>query len=413
MHIWLISFLLFSMLIGRRTLSYFQLGPFYWIELISLIVLFVVIMRIFILQFNVRFSGMRNVGSIAVFLYLILSAVLLAIYGFNEGKELILVFYVSYYFLFLFIFNNSNYKSLHNFKRFWVFVFPLIPLIIPPGKILIIALFGEIAMPGGTFVYPVTFMISLLLVKNIFLRYFLSSVSMIFIFLSFERGSFVNLFIIIFVLSLVFIFNDERKKLREFYQGLVLMFIGGLFALSVVFPLFDFSDFRYSLDLSSFIEFIQSIFVSESAYGGTRNHRIEMWMGVLDKSFNNGVLSILFGNGFEGTVSDTDFRAIHNEYISIYYRTGLIGLILYVFFLMSVMLQFIRLMKYDQKVSIILLIVLVGFLSDALTGTIITSPFLSVVVYAMLAYGTAWSYALDRHRHARSKINTLYTKSQI
>ena len=162
--------------------------------------------------------------------------------------------------------------------------------------------------------------------------------------------------------------------------------------------LLDFSDYRYSLDLSSFIEFIQSIFVSESAYGGTRNHRIEMWMGVLDKSFNNGVLSILFGNGFEGTVSDTDFRAIHNDYISIYYRTGLVGLMLYVFFLASMMLQSVRLMKYDQEVSIILLIVLTGFLSDAFTGTIITSPFLSVVVYAMLAYGSAWKYALRRHR---------------
>jgi hypothetical protein len=397
MHIWLISFLIFSMLIGRKTLAYFQFGPFYWIELISFMALFFTILRLFILrQSSIPVSVITSKVTIAVFLYIALSVVLVVIFGFDEAKELILSFYIVYYLLFLFIFNVSSFKSLYSFRRFWIFIIPLIPLLIPVGKLLILALFGEVKMPGGTFIYPATFVISLLLVKNTILKYFLSLVSMVFIFLSFERASFVNLFFIFFVLSSVFIYNNQRNLLSRLWQSVFFMSILSLIMLVFIFPLFDSSGFRYSLNLGNFFEFIQSIFVTQSDYSGTRGHRIDMWLTVINKTFDSGPLSILFGHGFEGAVSDTSFRAIHNEYISIYYRTGLVGLALYVFFLMSIMLQSIRLMKYDQEVSIILLVILTSFSSDALTGTIITSPFLSIVAYTMFAYLSVWSYKLKK-----------------
>lgn len=399
MQVSLVLFLILSLLLGRKTVSYISIGPIYWIEFLLLTALFFAVFRLLACPRCTPPVGITiQSATILAFLYFIYSVAIVLIYGFDQPKELILSLYILHYLLTLFIFHASSINSLFTFKKLLLLILPLTPLLIFLFKPFFIMLFGELKAPGGTFIYPVAFLMSLIFVKNVYLRLLLSLVSAAFIFLSFERASILNMLVMITVLSFSLLYKKEYSLLKIFWKRLALMAVMALIALTAIFPLFDFSGFRYSINLSSFFDFIMSSFLDEGAFTGTRNHRLEMWSDVIHKISNGSTSTFLFGHGFYDTVADTAFRAIHNDFISIFYRVGFVGFTLYISFLMFVFRQSIRLMEYDMEVSVMALIVLLAFSSDALTGTIITSPFLSVIVYIIFAYQSVLLYRYQQSK---------------
>jgi hypothetical protein len=197
------------------------------------------------------------------------------------------------------------------------------------------------------------------------------------------------------------LFLVEKKYFFNKFFNLLKIFLLSLFILLLVSPfvfkiLNNFNDLRFDISFQNLYLFINSIFSSSAAdelgVAGTRSHRLDMWVEVIKISSNN--LIFIFGDGFQQDVGDKigiQFRAVHNGFITIFYQNGIIGLGIFLYFLF-ILLKFIsnvfNKFKSNEKIvkltrtSIIIFAAMIG---DALTGTILDSPFTSWLFYTQMA----------------------------
>ena len=164
-------------------------------------------------------------------------------------------------------------------------------------------------------------------------RYLSIVISTFCVFFSSKRVAFL-IWIIIIMSFLFIIFDFKKRSLRN-------KFFISIFCIIFLFISIFFMDTYMSLKygISVFGRLVQLV----SDGGSGRSELLELFF---DELKNNTFLQILFGHNMVSTVTFTDGIGVHNDFIEIFYRCGLFGLIL--------MLGIIKkVIKYILKIKII------------------------------------------------------------
>ena len=123
-----------------------------------------------------------------------------------------------------------------------------------------------------------------------------------------------------------------------------------------------------------------------------------MWMAIINSSLSDPFV-LFFGNGFSGEVGDSigvSFRAPHNGFITIFFRMGLFGVLYYLAFGISVigiLGKFASLSSKSKDAAFVGkfgVLNLGAFLGDALTGTIVDSPYTYFLFISSVAASLAF-----------------------
>lgn len=389
--IWILLF------IGRKTFSYINIFGIYVIEF-SIFFSFLLFLFIFLNKpiYNLNRVSLTTKLSLIFCCIFIAYNILIAIFSNSINFKGLIPGVYPFVFLLVFIFAiNAPLKLLVKLHTIIFYFYLLSWLISFFVSYVLTPLIGTIEAPGWTYVYGVSLGLSFFLaIKN---KYFiiLFCLNFIFAILLFERASFFN-----FLFSLAasgLLLNNYFPKFFIFKSVYYLIF----FFLALVFfsPLiinyfFDTSLFRFELDYKNILNFFYSIFSSNADVSGdlsgTRNHRLEMWTDLIEIMFSN-FKSLFFGIGYDGEVLDllgVDFRAPHNGFITIFVRGGLIGLLIYLLFLTFTFFRLKSKIVFSsifENYFFLGGLVFFAFIGDALTGTILDSPFTIFLVYFHLA----------------------------
>jgi hypothetical protein len=251
--------------------------------------------------------------------------------------------------------------------------------------------------PGWTYIFGASLSAILILIENKLTSILLFLVTLIIAIITFQRGVF-----LCFLLSFPFLIYIEKKVFLIKLFSISKTFLFSLLLLLLISPiafkiLNTFNDLRFDISFHNLYLFINSIFSSSAAdelgVAGTRSHRLDMWAEVLKLSYEN--LIFIFGDGFQQDVGDKigiQFRAVHNGFVTIFFQDGIIGLILFLYFLF-LLYKFYKNYFYINKENpnLILLIrmgiiIFAAMIGDALTGTILDSPFTSWLFYTQSAF---------------------------
>ncbi len=385
-----VSCLWFMVLVWRKPFSYVEILGVYVIDFFVL-VLAASMFFLMLLQGHTRviaFRGWKNLLQVFSLAGFTLVGVASLISSTNlNAKALIPLVYTLYFPFFLILFLNIPPRIRIRILNFQIACYLILPLLYYGLRLGIMRDFTN-SLPaiddaGWTFTYGLSLAVALFLSPNVYLRVALSLMALLAAVVVFQRGVF-----LCFILASVFYFFSGNAKAK--FVSLInysLVGVAGFFvvlmvadaAFSIAFP--D-REVRYSLDPATMFRFISSIFYVSGDLGGdavgTRSHRFEMWLGVVDHVISDA-RRLIFGSGFSGEVGDVigiSFRVPHNGFVTILFRMGVLGLICYVIFLISIFLKCLKQRcGLAEKASVFCLLNLGAFLGDVLTGTIIDSPF--------------------------------------
>lgn len=366
------SIFIIYFLVFRKTGAYVRLGPLYAVEL------FMLTSFIFFSRYNIKKSDYALISAIAI--YLFFNTLSLIAFGPPlELKDLCIGFYPLYVITgYLFSRNTKNPQKIETIIIIAFSLTPIIHLLISP----VFLLFGEeIELPGNTFVYPLSIVFCLLAIRRS-----TSSSSRIFFLLLMITNSYLILILdqraalLALVILVLLYFYLEKISIPR--TGDLVLFLTSCTFVTVIGFTFNenlntlLANTRFG-SIDQIFNYFLSIFGSTDIGIGTREHRLEMWTDTINKLLKSPE-SFLFGLGFSTEISDTSFRNVHNGYISIMYRSGLFGLLSFLILCLVIAKRL-----YSKK-STVALIILICMLLDALTGTILDSPFLSVLTYFIL-----------------------------
>jgi len=385
----LLLLLWIGLFLYRKSFSYISIGPIYIIEFIIIITTFLFLfLRIsFLKEKAFLFIGLRRfIGLILTITLLCLFLILRIFFTPSVTSiSLIPILYCFYFLLFLFVFDLASLSFLKNILEIQYIFFAL-----PPIAYIIITLTSSVVgipeLPGQTFILGVSLAIPLTWNNRLFSIIGIL-ISGIFTLLLMERAVFLNAGLGILILVII---NSDRsfvERVFRYFRRLLLAIILVISFGPLLFNIF-FQDQFTRFDLSSYnlVQFLLSIFDSSISLGdtsGTRSHRLEMWRDIIRSVFDSPGTAI-FGYGFEGNVLDilgVKFRAPHNGFVTILYRMGLIGLVLYISFLNGIFKHVKTSVNYlPSKYKSLVAIIFGSFLGDTLTGTMIDSPFTYTIV---------------------------------
>jgi O-antigen ligase len=358
-------------LIFRKTGAYFHVGPLYILELF---------MGLSLLFFSSICLKKRDVYVfLMITAFIAINLLSIVVNGLpTDIKNITVGFYPIYIYL-GYVFAAKNSLSIVKVEWILLFLFALTPLLHDiVGNILL--MFGHrLELAGNTLVYPLSVLFAfILLVRSVYIPV---ALLLILLFLY----NVVNLLVLdqraallgMLIISTLYIF---KARGIDAIKAHILPVILGVFAFSVVILMIFSSEINDMLSqtryggLDRLPDYFLSI-VGQSEIGtGTRSHRLEMWDEALYQVKKN-IKSILIGVGYAHEITEATFRSIHNGYVTIIFRSGLIGLLFFLVFCAQILL---RLHKDNQLIA---LIIFVMMMLDATTGTVLDSPFLSGPIY--------------------------------
>lgn len=372
-------------LYGRKTFSYLSiLGVF----ILDFAVLVCASLTIVSILFNRHLSRSRlaelsRSGALALFFstFCLLRA---AVAGSPLPVALVPAVYPVYFAVFLLVLCRVSTANLERVSRALVVAIATSFLIWPVNTLVFGS--GEIETPGQTYVIGVALAVSLVAFRAAATAILLFLFNLAVAVFTFQRGVFLCFMLAVGAMSFVAmragIFGEFSRRL-----GLMLAF---LFAFVLILPLvlalYPVSgDLRFEVNPENIFLFISSIWSGDAAEllgaSGTRSHRIEMWIGIL-QIVASDINSILFGFGFQGNPADAigvSFRAPHNGLVTVVYQSGVVGVILFLLFLYGIASETWRGARSERPrldMERLVLAAIVGaFIGDLLTGTIIDSPF--------------------------------------
>ena len=208
-------------------------------------------------------------------------------------------------------------------------------------------------------------------------------------------------------ITLIFIFLRTFNK-EEFFKTFK-SFIFLIFTMLIVEILFQNNnfnvihrlDFIYNHFLSSFpgFETDDEFFLTTS---GTAQWRYYYFKMVLTDILSSPTI-FLFGKGFGVALTDFNVQGInvrdpHNMYLSVFARTGLIGLLIFLVFHIKILLIFIENLKIQnienssqqKKIILLLFIFYIYYLFPAgLTSAVLSSTFISSIIYLFIGINIA------------------------
>lgn len=386
-----------SLFLWRKTFSYVNIGGLYVIELSVLAAMAAFAVYVFSrseLAFAIPRDGVLRM-SLFFATALVLYSMVRAVFSDSiSAKGLIPGVYPLYLVIVTVLAANASSATLARAAHFFVLCFLLAPTVgYLNGFLVDLGLVGSIESPGWTYVYGVTLALSLILIRKPLLSTTLFGIYFLFTLFLFQRGAFVD-----FALAwlAVFVAARWRDRIRlskaALIRGVLVGAIGILLA-PFAFELITGGQYgRFLVTPWNVIQFFLSIFGSSvDLVGviGTRQHRLEMWTEITKLVFSS-FPTALFGFGFGGEVGDAlgvSFRAPHNGFITILYRGGVIGLLLFVWLLISLFVMFARKLRavpsdhQQWRHAAVGLIILGSLVGDSLAGTILDSPFTSMMFY--------------------------------
>jgi hypothetical protein len=385
--------------IWRKSFSYLNIGGLYIIEflvIISLLSLFFAFLINKKLTLPPKNSILhRLINSVILF---VTYSILNSIFHLNVNlKSLLPGVYPIYFVIVVIISFNVDINKLEFLTKLmfkFIFFSAFISFLVSPfGNYFL----PETDNPGWTYIFGASLSAILILIENKLTSILLFLVTLIIAIITFQRGVF-----LCFLLSFPFLIYIEKKVFLIKLFSISKTFLFSLLLLLLISPiafkiLNTFNDLRFDISFHNLYLFINSIFSSSAAdelgVAGTRSHRLDMWAEVLKLSYEN--LIFIFGDGFQQDVGDKigiQFRAVHNGFVTIFFQDGIIGLILFLYFLF-LLYKFYKNYFYINKENpnLILLIrmgiiIFAAMIGDALTGTILDSPFTSWLFYTQSAF---------------------------
>lgn len=400
--LYIASFTATALVFLRKTFSYYSVGGIYAIEflMIAAFAAYVLILMLRDGRTGLSLNTARISGLFTILAFCSYSFIRAAFSRSLDLQNLIPGIYPAYIVVVLLFALRSDRSTVVRLIRYFAYLVALSPLVPYAVRYALEPALGPIQSPGWTYLYAVSAAVSVFYFDRIIVRLLLFVLSVIGAFVVFERATFVNIALVFFVMWRILLKNPStrRSTIRIVRYSLVL-FLVALLAFPLVYRVF-FSGYsaRFDVTLENLVGFFTSIFKSDvhlsgaaagAGVSGTRNHRLIMWGEALSRIFSNPFY-ILFGVGYHDTVAQSvSFRNVHNGYITIFYRNGLVGLGLFSAFVLRIISRFKGLIRDsadadERKSSILGLIMLGGILADALTGTIIDSPFTSFIAYAVI-----------------------------
>lgn len=236
------------------------------------------------------------------------------------------------------------------------------------------SLLGSITIAGVA--YPLCVVISYFFVKEIYLRFFLIFIFILFTLLSTQKAGLINLFILAFFYSLYFIFII-LKKFSKFKKKFLYFFLisFSLFFITFLTPLL--LNFFENPKLSA-ISFFTDLY-------------IRLFISFVKLLNYHGFLTLIFGVGYEGYGSALGIEGgqAHNSLWDLVLSGGLIyGLIASIIILSSISNIFKNLLnKVDIKMNIFFLIIIFMFVLNLLsTSLAFFHPFTSFPFWITVMY---------------------------
>jgi hypothetical protein len=390
----------------RKTFSYLNVGGIYVIELTGMLGLWLFALVVLLrprLSFSVPSDARIQRALLFAGIFVVYNVARAALSPEINSKGLIPGIYPAYFAIALIIATNASEGVVRFVSRALVVTFFLTPAVMYLNSYVITPIFGAIEDPGATYIYGVTMMLALVLVKNHVASFLLFGIYFAFSVMMFERGTFVNAA----VAGVVLLVASNRRQRRTLTRRLVFTGAIGVAVMLIATPivlglLFDLEKGRFVLTSGNLIKFFLSITGGggELGLGGTRQHRLEMWAEIVRMVFS-GPASMLFGFGYKGEVGDAlgiSFRAPHNGFLTILFRGGIIGLGLFLTFLYQVFMMLRRAIRTHgaseeaRRAATVGLVVLGSLIGDSLTGTILDSPFTSWLFYMQAAVVCVLAY---------------------
>lgn len=236
------------------------------------------------------------------------------------------------------------------------------------------SLLGSITIAGVA--YPLCVVISYFFVKEIYLRFFLIFIFILFTLLSTQKAGLINLFILAFFYSLYFIFIILKKFFKYKKKFLYFFIISfSLFFITFLTPLL--LNFFENPKLSA-ISFFTDLY-------------IRLFISFVKLLNYHGFLTLIFGVGYEGYGSALGIEGgqAHNSLWDLVLSGGLIyGLIASIIILSSISNIFKNLLnKEDIKMNIFFLIIIFMFVLNLLsTSLAFFHPFTSFPFWITVMY---------------------------
>lgn len=387
------------LLVGRKSFSYAEIGGVYAIELLSFaaVGLFACALIVLNPRFRLRLPHSRVLKRASYFalLYVAYNVLRFLLSNNADPKNAVVGVYPIYFVMVYLISLNSNQSSLRSNVNFLTFMIAISPILAVIYSVALADVLGALKTPGGTFTVAASVLAGVFWVQSFFLATAVSFISLVLGFLTYERAVFLNIAFAVIVSLVLVRRGSEVLFVRQRFYIFSLFFVLTIIAL----PWLDFlqgEKVRFQFTYTNIFEFFYSIFSSDvqsvGGLAGTRSHRLEMWSAAMDV-WSSSFFSVFFGVGYFGDVADTAFRNVHNGYVTILYRGGLVSLFLFLFFLFYIFRFFLTEAISGGRSSLFGLALTVAFSTDILTGTIIDSPFTSYIFYAYIAVLAAY---LDR-----------------
>jgi len=164
-----------------------------------------------------------------------------------------------------------------------------------------------------------------------------------------------------------------------------------------------FSD--YSSEFKSMYNFKEVVSLS----GNNAKWRIILWKDIIQKSMKKPILGYGFGMLYNNETlknmgweygADVGFLDPHNSYLSILYRTGIVGLLIFLLFIVSFFIKMIKFLRSCQDLAIsaymisvlstIIFILVISFFMVVLEG-----PFLGIFLWVFIGLALSLTNIYD------------------
>ena len=387
---WLLSFsILFicSLLLFRKNIAYFEIGPLYYIEAIVLLLVF------FLFLIIKRFKVNNALIDLCIIqLIFIIYSFVIFVFSPGDPKGYIPYFYGLYfifflqffYWIFKFIKEKNQSNTFESLLKNSFYLLLLSPILL--NKF-------EIIAPGNTLLYSISFFYIILFEKNTFKQIILISFYILAFFLSLERAILVNTFIPLFLMIIPLSRLKGKQVSRLFFFNILLIFfiLSNIKMINEFLVDFNIFEQRFELTAENLLSFVQTIWDSNVQMDsggaiGSKNHRIEMWIEIINDT-SSSLNKFLFGIGFEGFIIQNNFGGIpHNGYLSIFRRTGIIGLSIFFMFLYKLYKLICHSLLESPVHKLFIELSFLAFCLEMMTGTIIDSPFTLIIFYFLIAF---------------------------
>lgn len=202
----------------------------------------------------------------------------------------------------------------------------------------------------------------LLFAKKGVFRYFIISLSISIVLLSFSRTSYL-IILIIFLMYIVF----NRKSIRK------IIFV---VTIPIILSIYFFTNNTMTDKVSLVIKRVNTINVDTL----NNNIRIDNWKLYIENTVANNPLNFLWGSGLGSSNSDSSQKVdnvyiVENSYVSILGEQGVIGLTMYIAIIILTIIRLLRLRKIKNQYTILLVILLSILFGSLFNDLYVNNPF--------------------------------------